>query len=402
MQRSKKVGFVASLALVAVVVASSLAGVSKVSATCGNVGVCWHNVASVNPGAGDNALNSVYAVSSTNIWAVGYYKDINQSNAKTLIENGVPGSGGTTYTWSQSASTNPGTNNYLNGVGFARNDLNATDVWAVGDYISGGETYTLIEKYHSGTWTTVSSPSPSSSINVLTAIAGDKADSYWAVGHYYSSTLGANATLAEFWNGSSWLQVASANHTGTGTYNNYLTSVSMVASGDAWAVGYYNDGTNNHPLLLEWNASTSIWDDHSSDLPNSSNGATLSGISMLDHDDTWTVGNSATGYGELAFQHDVLHGWRLNDPPGGSGPQTAVAYFASGSAWAVGYHGQGCCVAPSGAYWNGTQWTTYAPVNAGTYGAVLLAVNGVSANDTWAVGLEEDLYTNNTLIEHYN
>lgn len=75
----KKFGLATSMAMVVVVAISLLAGNQLVKASTCSGPPCWQVVSSPNVGSGTNILNSVYAVSSKNIWAVGEY--LNSSNA---------------------------------------------------------------------------------------------------------------------------------------------------------------------------------------------------------------------------------------------------------------------------------------------------------------------------------
>jgi hypothetical protein len=85
----------------------------------------WTTVPSPNPGAYSNSLNGVAAVSSTDVWAVGYSYDYYGGGSDSLIEHWD----GTA--WTTVPSPNPGTAlNYLNGVAA----VSSNDVWAVGYY----------------------------------------------------------------------------------------------------------------------------------------------------------------------------------------------------------------------------------------------------------------------------
>jgi len=97
-------------------------------------GTSWQVVSSPNKGAGSNELAGVVAVSSTNIWAVGTYTNI-YGLSQTLIEhwNGT--------SWQVVSSPNRGTgSNSLSNVAA----VSSTNLWAVGDYAN---LQTLIEEY---------------------------------------------------------------------------------------------------------------------------------------------------------------------------------------------------------------------------------------------------------------
>src|SRR5205823_1593623 len=93
-------------------------------------GSTWSIVPSPNRGTNNNYLKSVAATASNDVWAVGFQFDYDQviTNSRTLIEhwNGS--------TWSIVRSPNRGTNNnYLESVAA----IASNDVWAVGYYYNG-------------------------------------------------------------------------------------------------------------------------------------------------------------------------------------------------------------------------------------------------------------------------
>lgn len=107
-------------------------------------GTKWKVISSPNIGPFDNALNGATAITSNNIWAVGYYISQKTGNRLTLIEhwNGTQ--------WSIIHSPNAGKqanqhDDYLNSVSVIPG---TTHVWAVGYYISPPPyAYTLTEFY---------------------------------------------------------------------------------------------------------------------------------------------------------------------------------------------------------------------------------------------------------------
>jgi hypothetical protein len=218
-------------------------------------GTGWSKVASPNPAGtssgDDNALNGVSAASSSDAWAVGFYKNPTTHAFETLVLhwNGT--------NWGKVVSPNPG--------GTSPGDLNdpigvstfsATSAWAVGDHQSPttGATETLLLHWNGTNWSTVASPNPGGTsgfdINKLPSVSADSATDAWAVGFYQNPTNLAVETLILHGNGSSWSRVTSPNPGGTGSGGfNRLNGVSARAATDAWAVGSYTGGT----LVLHWN-----------------------------------------------------------------------------------------------------------------------------------------------------
>src|SRR5205807_2162767 len=164
----------------------------------------WNFACSPNVGASSNQLNGVAAVSASDVWAVGYaYPSASTGVSQTLTEhwNGT--------SWNVASSPNVGTlSNQFNAVAV----VSATDIWAVGyaDSSSSGVLQTLTEHWNGSSWSVVSSPSPGTSTNQLTAVAVVSASDIWAVGFFFT-TSGLQETLTEQWNGTSWKVVTSAN-----------------------------------------------------------------------------------------------------------------------------------------------------------------------------------------------
>jgi hypothetical protein len=208
-------------------------------------GAKWKFVKNPGIGAGTNILYGVAASSSKNIWAVGTY--VNKSGVnQTLIEqwNGI--------SWKVVSSPNVAgsTSDVLTGVAAS----SPTDAWAVGSYTnSSGINQTLTEQWNGKSWSIVSSPNVGTSNNVLTGVADSSSRNSWAVGNYVN-TSGANQTLIEQWNGTSWSVVSSPN---VGTTNNFLNSVAISSSTDVWTVGDYTNSSNvNQTLTEQWNGTS--------------------------------------------------------------------------------------------------------------------------------------------------
>ena len=193
-----------------------------------------------NPSTVGTALQAVAAVSTNDVWAVG-----NSSNAsavsQTLIEhwNGKQ--------WSIVASPSPSTQtNFLLGV----TAVSTNDVWAVGSFPNASGTFqTLTLHWDGSSWSVVSSPSPSSTLNNdLFGVAAVSTTDVWAVG---DSDLG---TLIEQWNGSSWNVVSSPNPGSGSTPGDSLRGAAAdQSSGQAWAVGEFIPTSGGEQTLTEFN-----------------------------------------------------------------------------------------------------------------------------------------------------
>jgi hypothetical protein len=194
------------------------------------------NVAGVNA----DQLNQITVVSANNIWAVGYWAELDMQYS-TLTEhwNGTH--------WSI-VKTPPivSTNYDLQGV----SAVSARDVLAVG-YVwdtSTQQFQTLAERWNVMHWRRVpiiSEPLPSF-LFVATALNASDA---WADG-WFEAPSGDELAFTEHWNGTSWQPVSAP--APTSMYSN-LIGIAGISADDVWAVGSYTASGPPYPLYDHWN-----------------------------------------------------------------------------------------------------------------------------------------------------
>ena len=203
-------------------------------------------------------------------------------------------------------------------------------------------------------WNRVSSPSIGNLDNNLDAVSAGSANDVWAVGDYYLST---NSTvlqnMAEHWDGTRWTEYPLPN---VGSNQNTLFGVSTLATGHAWAVGYYtNKNYIDQTLVQQWDGTA--W--HV--IPSPSPGAQrniLSGVAANSDSDVWAVG----------AQMDAAGTWH-----------TLAEHY------------------------DGTSWTVVPPIDAGTGGNLLFGVKAVSGTSVYAVGEESgSAFPDQALVEHWD
>lgn len=199
-------------------------------------GTAWAIIPSPNgPGEGGR-LAAITAVSPTDMWAAG--TDGNNS----LLEhwNGSA--------WTVIPSPQTGTQNILTSLAA----ISSNDIWAVGyQVIFNGaeyENHLLFRHWNGTSWLAVPEPpisNPYDGIYLLglTALASNDV---WAVGALNSSSL----TL--HWNGSAWSRIPSPN---LPTGSNTLAGVVATAANSVWAVGYYTDHNIQQTLTMHWDGS---------------------------------------------------------------------------------------------------------------------------------------------------
>ena len=369
---------------VPVVVAGLLAGIPGVASASALTCASRAGAQPPSPGAFDNRLSGVAALSSSNAWAVGtYFNDTMENFGRTLIEHWNGSS------WKQRPSPNPGgssQNNVLLGVAA----VSATDVWAVGDYSISGTTRTLIEHWDGTAWEHVPSPNVTSE-SILTGVAAVSATDAWAVGEYFNGT-DVGQTLIEHWNGTTWKRVPSPDPGGSSN-GNFLFGVATVSAANVWAVGGYVIGPAHvhKTLTLHWNGAT--WKQVPSPNP-SSTGNLLNGVSASSATNAWAVGDYVNGAGiaQTLTEHWDGTAWKRVPSPNPGGAShfnilNGVAAVSATGACAVGEYSNSANADKSLVeQWNGTAWKQVPSANPSSTSNILNGVGASSATSIWAVG----------------
>lgn len=152
-------------------------------------GTAWRVVPTPIAGSGNNFFEGgVKAISSTDVWGVGWYAVGTSFRPLAVHWNGAK--------WSIVATPHR-TDSYL----YAVDGTSAGNVWAVGT--STRTSRTFVEHWNGSTWSVVASPSPGSRSNELYAVAAVSPTRAFAVG-YRSSTATGSRTLVLRWGGSAW------------------------------------------------------------------------------------------------------------------------------------------------------------------------------------------------------
>jgi len=256
-------------------------------------GSSWSLVTAPNEGSGNNSLNGVSMIPGAG-WAVGYAQN-GHYQPLALHWNGKQ--------WSV---TSPG--HFGNDALFTSVDtLAGGSAWAVGFQLTGnGTRRTLIEHTTGGVLSTVTSPNDGTSAtdNTLMGVSGTQATGLWAVGYRVSST-GLKPLLLRYDTTKSspqWVSVSGAGGVpAPGTAETVLTGVNVLSATNVWAVGYYNDGSAEHPLALHWNGSS--WSNSS--IPGE---GALRKVMAISATNVWAAGNyynaSTQSYQTLVVHFD--------------------------------------------------------------------------------------------------
>jgi hypothetical protein len=271
--------------------------------------------------------------------------------------------------------------NELHGV----SAVSDSDVWAVGVSYNTERTLStsLIEHWNGMQWTVIPSPNPSSTLNVLNAVAAVSANDVWAVG---IAPTGSNPILIIHWNGSVWSVVP--NPPSSMPLNN-LAALAVISANDVWAVGTGLIGDEDATATLHWNGTA--W----SVIPSPNVGPevdnTLAGVTAVASNDVWAVGTQQPT--SLTDPHTlILHwngaAWTIVPSPNDGGSTVdnhllAAAAVASNDVWATGFSGFGTLTE----HWDGASWTVVpTPTIAGSEPLFLPSVVALASNDVWTVG----------------
>jgi hypothetical protein len=352
----------------------------------------------------NNTLNGVTAISDNDVWAVGDVTGLGVAN-QTLTEhwNGSK--------WSVIAS--PNVNKEQNTLR-AVSAVSSTDVWAAGFFFAdsvGGGTRGLIEHWNGIRWIVVPTPNPTTHSSLLSGIAAVSASDVWAAGSYENDDQTAFLPLIEHWNGIAWSVVKVPTNSDFTTIN----SISARAANDVWAVGHSfpGEGTVQTNVALHWNGSE--WTvTPFADFP-SLGEQDLNGVSAVATDDAWAVGSYATpidGFTQTLAIHWNGKQWSKAETPNFSTSLNqlfAVSAVSSKDVWAVGWgttadDQQQTLIE----HWNGLEWSivpspNMTPQKINTN--ILLGVTKSSAGKLWAVGTWQSLVQGNpgfqTLTLHF-
>jgi hypothetical protein len=306
-------------------------------------------------------------------------------------------SAGACVSWTGAQPPVPGASSTLDGAAV----VSSCSAWAVGYYYNGTAQQTLVDHWNGSSWVQQTSPDPGGTAepNELLGVSAISTKNAWAAGFYYNGTT--DRTMIEHWNGSNWTQQPSPN---VGTSTNELQAVKATSASNAWAVGYYSNGTTVLTLILHWNGST--WKRVSS--PNAGTADQLYSIAATSAKDAWAVGYYETG---TSVKTLILHWngstWKhVSSPnPGGSASINlllGVAATSTKDAWAVGFNLNSVNYQTEILHWNGSTWKHVTSPDPSTTENILYAVKATSSSNVWAVGFYLTGGQEHTLVTHWN
>jgi hypothetical protein len=198
----------------------------------------------------DQTLNAISADGPNDVWAIGeYLLQVSQTNLRwetfALHWNGS--------TWSDvPMPLVPGSDNLFTYQINSMDAISPTNVWAVGGSGDNASPYggtpsnTLIEHWNGTAWSVVPSPSTGTNDN-LTGVTESATNNLWAVGYDTPSGATQPQTLTLNYNGTAWTTVASPDQGSPSV----LTSASTTpGAAIVWAVAYSGLTGSFNPLAL--------------------------------------------------------------------------------------------------------------------------------------------------------
>ena len=246
-------------------------------------GTVWSVVPSPSPGALQNILFGVAAITDSDVWAVGGEQDANGLwHALTEHWDGSA--------WSVISAVDAGSSgNQL----YAVKALATGDVYAVGQQAGAGfPNQALIEHWNGTSWSVVSSPAdPSASVLPLGVTATSSI--LTVVGERETGTVPYTTYVAEGIPGAESIQTTP----NAGTGENDLFAAATAADGSTWAVGWdINASTGNHdPLILQ--GQNGLWSLVSSPSLGTGSDTGFAAITAIPGGGLWAVGVTAPAKG---------------------------------------------------------------------------------------------------------
>jgi hypothetical protein len=117
----------------------------------------------------------------------------------------------------------------------------------------------LVEHWNGLDWTIVDAPSAPSPLGTyLSSVTCTSSEQCWTVGSTMDTAGNPLSTVVDSWDGTSWTTVPSPNPSGTG---NLLTDVTCTSATNCWASGAdgiqsgQNSSTEPNPMIESWNGS---------------------------------------------------------------------------------------------------------------------------------------------------
>jgi len=335
----------------------------------------------------NGSLNAESCASGTTCTAVGDYE--NSFGTQLTLAERWNGSG-----WTIERTPNPSGAQWSSLFGVSCPSARAC--MATGYYLDAtGRLFAFAERWQGTRWTIQPIASPAGDQSGLFAVSCPSAQACIATG-LYATRAGTLASLAEAWNGTNWRVVATPDP--AGSRGSELLAVSCTSANACTAAGDQVTSAGADVTLAErWNGTS--WAIQSTPNPARSQGAGFSGISCESATACTAAGSYGTfPHGDPAALAEAWNGkqWRIQKTPFLPGPVgahggnvfAAVSCSALDACTAVGaYVGKNLQQVPLAERWNGIRWRVQAtPQPTGSLGTTLQAVSCPSSATCIAAG----------------
>ena len=170
-----------------------------------------------------------------------------------------------------------------------------------------------------------------------------------------------------------------------------INGVAALSPADVWAVGRTGNrdtSTPTVPVIVHWDGHAAR--PYAAFAPTAAQ-AELSGIAAIGVDDIWAVGSErGDNASRLVVMHWNSRRWRVVPTPRlrGGAVGAAVAAIGPNDVWVV---GASSLRGPVALNWNGRRWKAYGLAAVVPDKAPLIAIDGTSPGDVWAVGTNAGL-----------
>lgn len=309
-------------------------------------GTQWVSMHTPNPGRFGSDLDSITALTDSDVWAVGGTQNMAGGDELQLVEH-WDGS-----TWSVVKA--PRRSGRLVAVDAPRVD----DVWAVGSAPVGA----VLEHWDGSTWRIIKAAVPpvtppwTVTQILFYGVQAVSPRDVWAVGTYDAQTDGGGydrQPLIEHWNGNHWSVQTLSHEPSFG----YLFDIDESAPDDIWAVGTVDFGSEGDTLVEHWDGSS--WTATTTPVPKRE--SALTGVTALSPDDVWAVGtwHWHSQY-HVITQHWDGSQWTVVpavEPSPRHDEMASVTATASDDVLAVGDYVRGTTARGLAERWNGSEWT---------------------------------------------